>query len=119
MSNAEVDEERERAIATLTEAFARDELELDALERSLTRVQNAETRAEIQTVVGDLQPATEPLPTTALVRAPAEPDPARPVLRIRGAAILGAVEITTRLPGESAWQAWWRARSKRKQLGGG
>ena len=47
-------------------------------------------------------------------RAPASPDPARPVLRVHGLACLGNVEIQTRLPGESARDVWRRKRSERR-----
>jgi len=45
-------------------------------------------------------------------RAPAEPDPDRPLVRVRGVAVLGGVEISTRLPGESKRDA--RRRYKRQ-----
>ncbi len=45
-------------------------------------------------------------------RAPTEPDPDRPLLRVRGVAMLGGVEISTRLPGESKRDA--RRRHKRQ-----
>lgn len=43
-------------------------------------------------------------------RAPAHPDPDAPLLRIRGVAIMGGVDITLRLPGESEHQAHRRQR---------
>lgn len=46
-------------------------------------------------------------------RAPAEPDPARPLLRIRGSAVLGSVEVQTRLPDGD------RAQRDPKKLGSG
>jgi hypothetical protein len=49
-------------------------------------------------------------------RAPVVPDPDRPTLMITGLAVMGGVEITTRLPGESGWQAWKRERRERRQL---
>ena len=49
-------------------------------------------------------------------RAPAVPDPDRPTLMITGFAVMGGVEIKTRLPGESSWQAWKRERRERRQL---
>ena len=42
-------------------------------------------------------------------------DPGRPLLRIRGAAVFGNVEIETRLPGESAWDARKRRRRQRRE----
>lgn len=45
-----------------------------------------------------------------LDRAPAVPEPDAPLLRIVGNAIFGNVEVKTRLPGESDWQAWRRRR---------
>lgn len=49
-------------------------------------------------------------------RAPARPDPDAPMLVITGVAFMGGVDIKTRLPGETAWQAWKRERRERKQL---
>jgi hypothetical protein len=49
-------------------------------------------------------------------RAPAAPDPDRPLLRISGFAFMGGVDIETRLPGETWWQARKRARKERKEL---
>jgi hypothetical protein len=49
-------------------------------------------------------------------RAPAVPDPDRPTLMITGFAMLGGVDIRTRLPGESGWQAWKRERHERRKL---
>lgn len=42
-------------------------------------------------------------------RSRVQPDPHAPLLRIHGLAIMGGVEVKTRLPGESAWQARMRA----------
>jgi hypothetical protein len=46
-------------------------------------------------------------------------DPDRPLLRISGLVIMGGVEVSTRLPGESAGQARRRARRERKALARG
>ncbi|WP_428265846.1 DUF1707 SHOCT-like domain-containing protein [Haliangium sp.] len=54
-----------------------------------------------------------------LHRAPAVPDPNMPVLVVKGLALMGGVEIKTRLPGESGWQAWKRRRRERKALASG
>ena len=43
-------------------------------------------------------------------------DPDRPLLRIRGVAILGNVEVHTRLPGESARDAYRRSKRERRAL---
>ena len=43
-------------------------------------------------------------------------DPDRPVLRIRGLAIFGNVEVHTRLPGESARDAHRRGKRERREL---
>lgn len=57
-------------------------------------------------------------------RAPVEPDPERPLVRIRGIALMGGVEISTRLPGESKRDAKKRrkrqlkAAKKRRRLRG-
>jgi hypothetical protein len=47
-------------------------------------------------------------------RAPAEPDPSRPLLRVVGEVLFGSLEISTRLPGESARDARRRERRERK-----
>ncbi|TMQ17143.1 MAG: DUF1707 domain-containing protein [Deltaproteobacteria bacterium] len=49
-------------------------------------------------------------------RVPPEHDPARPVIRIVGTVRFGNLEITTRLPGETARDAYRRERRERKQL---
>lgn len=49
-------------------------------------------------------------------RAPATPDPDRPLLRISGLAVMGGFDVRTRLPGESGLQAWKRERKERKAL---
>jgi hypothetical protein len=49
-------------------------------------------------------------------RVPPDDDPARPVIRIIGSVAFGNLEITTRLPGESARDAHRRERRERKQL---
>lgn len=51
-----------------------------------------------------------------VARTPVLPEPESPLLRITGVAMLGGVEVKTRLPGENAWQAWWRQRRERKQI---
>lgn len=50
-----------------------------------------------------------------LHRAPVIQDPSVPQLVIKGVTVFGAVEITTRLPGENAWDAWKRSRRERQQ----
>jgi Cell wall-active antibiotics response 4TMS YvqF/Domain of unknown function (DUF1707) len=47
-------------------------------------------------------------------RAPAEHDPTRPFLRVTGSVVMGSVEVTTRLPGESKLDTWKRERRERK-----
>jgi hypothetical protein len=49
-------------------------------------------------------------------RVPPDADPARPQLRITGTVRFGNLEITTRLPGETARDAYRRERRERKQL---
>jgi len=49
-------------------------------------------------------------------RVPPERDPARPLIRIEGTVRFGNLEITTRLPGESARDAYKREKRERKQL---
>jgi hypothetical protein len=57
---------REQVIARLSEAFARDALELEEFERRLALAHRAEAVAELEPLVADLGAAT----TTALVPAP-------------------------------------------------
>jgi len=49
-------------------------------------------------------------------RVPPDADPARPLLRIVGVVRFGNLEITTRLPGESARDAYRREKREKKQL---
>ncbi len=49
-------------------------------------------------------------------RAPSSPDPGRALLRITGFAMMGGVEISTMLPGESDRQARTREKRERKAL---
>lgn len=49
-------------------------------------------------------------------RAPRDPDPERPLLRISGVAIMGGCSIETRLPGESRRQARKRERAEARAL---
>jgi hypothetical protein len=51
-------------------------------------------------------------------RAPAEPYPGRPVLRVRGFVMMGGVSVQTRLPGETERDARRREKKERKQLRG-
>ncbi len=51
-------------------------------------------------------------------RAPTTPDPDRRILRVTGTAVLGGVEIHTRLPGESARDAKRRRRREARALKG-
>ncbi len=54
-----------------------------------------------------------------LHRAPTTPEPERRVLRVTGVAIMGGVEIETRLPGESKRDARKRSRREARALKGG
>ncbi|HZJ66705.1 MAG TPA: LiaF domain-containing protein [Kofleriaceae bacterium] len=49
-------------------------------------------------------------------RVPPDADPARPLIRIVGTVRFGNLEVTTRLPGESARDAYRREKRERKQL---
>lgn len=49
-------------------------------------------------------------------RVPPDADPSRPLIRIVGTVRFGNLEITTRLPGETASDAYRRERRERKQL---
>jgi hypothetical protein len=49
-------------------------------------------------------------------RVPPDADPARPLIRIVGTVRFGNLEVTTRLPGETARVAYRREKRERKQL---
>ncbi|HEY1816211.1 MAG TPA: LiaF domain-containing protein [Kofleriaceae bacterium] len=49
-------------------------------------------------------------------RAPADPDPSRPLLRVTGSVVMGSVDLHTRLAGESGSDARRRERRERKEL---
>lgn len=49
-------------------------------------------------------------------RVPPDDDPSRPMIRIVGTVRFGNLEITTRLPGETAHDAYKREKRERKQL---
>ncbi len=49
-------------------------------------------------------------------RMPTSPEPDSPLLVISGVAFMGGVDVKTRLPGESAWQAHKRRRRERREL---
>ena len=49
-------------------------------------------------------------------RAPAEPDPGAPLLRVTGLAFMGGVHIEMRLPGESGRDARKRRRRERRAI---
>jgi hypothetical protein len=49
-------------------------------------------------------------------RVPPDADPARPQIRVVGTVRFGNLEITTRLPGETARDAQRREKRERKQL---
>src|SRR5262249_10858227 len=51
-----------------------------------------------------------------LHRAPTEPDLSKPLLRIRGVIMMGGVDVSTRLIGESGSEARKRYRRERKRL---
>lgn len=198
---------RETAIATLSEAFTKDLLEIEEFEARLSRVHNAEAIGEVLAITADLTPASAAqAPAVRVPLLPAEqareaqtvmsifgsterkgswsgarsmravaifgsveldfrearlpagvvelevvsifgsveitvppelqvemhgvaiagsfegvdrtsssPDPERPLLRIKGIAALGSVEIQTRLIGESGRQARSREKLRRKE----
>jgi len=49
-----------------------------------------------------------------LERVPSDPEPSRPILRVTGFALMGGVNVETRLPGESRRHARRRARRERR-----
>jgi hypothetical protein len=49
-------------------------------------------------------------------RAPAEPDPGAPLLRVTGLVLMGGVHIEMRLPGESSRDARKRRKRERRDL---
>ena len=203
---------REQVISRLSESYADDIFDVDELERRLDLAHSARTVAELDTLVGDLGPATDRATSTALVvagptaiddperadtkkvrvimssverrgrwsvprnmdlrvlwgnaeldfrdaslgpgvttihvrvfmgnfevvlppnlaidvdvssfagnvterhRVPPEVDPSRPQIRIVGTVRFGNLEITTRLPGETARDAYRREKRERRAL---
>ncbi len=79
---------RERVIAQLSDAFARDTLEIDEFERRLTLAHRADSIAQLDRLVNDV--AAPAQPAAALVPAPA-PAPVLAADRQTVAAILGGV----------------------------
>jgi hypothetical protein len=49
-------------------------------------------------------------------RAPAQPDPGAPLLRVTGLALMGGVHVEMRLPGETRQDAQRRRRRERRDL---
>jgi hypothetical protein len=86
MSLVALADERERVIARLSDAFARELLDLDEFERRLTVAHRADAVADLAPLVADLEaPAT----TTALVPAPATAAPSTVRERQTMLAIMG------------------------------
>jgi hypothetical protein len=88
---------RERAIARLSDAFARDELEMDEFERRLTLAHRAESVAELDGLLTDLEPASASAPASdsvALVPAPKPASPSRVQDRRRIVAVLAGTRRT-------------------------
>lgn len=90
-TRVEVRDARERAIATLTEAFSRDDLEMDELEGRLSKVHNADTLEAINALVADLKPAVAPVSTALAKPAPSplahsEERPAQAIMAFMGGA---------------------------------
>jgi hypothetical protein len=211
LQRVEVRQARERAIAALTEAFTRDDLEMDELESRLSKAHSASTLEELAVLVSDLKPATDAIAERAPERtiaasevresqtvvaimggaeqrgawtcarklravafmggtvldfrearlpagvveleifavmggvevivppdlavetsgsgvmggfdhyssSPVSASPDRPVLRISGLALMGGVEIESRLPGESGREARRREKEQRRALKSG
>jgi hypothetical protein len=69
-----VHDARERAIATLSDAFASDALDVDEFERRVTRAHTSETVEEIAALTSDLAPPTTALAPATVALAPAAPD---------------------------------------------
>ncbi|HEY6478206.1 MAG TPA: DUF1707 domain-containing protein [Polyangia bacterium] len=71
---ARVHDARERAIATLSDAFANDALDVEEFERRVTRAHTSESAEEITALTADLPAATTALVPTGVALAPAVPD---------------------------------------------
>lgn len=83
---------RDRVIAALTDAFARDLFDVDEYDRRIDLVHQARSLAELDDLVVDLEPLTAPATTTALVPQPSEAALASWPDRKRWTAILGGFE---------------------------
>jgi len=81
-----VHDARERVIAALSDAFARDVLDVDEFERRVTLAHTTDTLAQIEALVADLPAATTALApaTVALVAAEAQEAPAQTVYAVFG-----------------------------------
>ena len=60
-------ETRQKAVDALCDSFARDEIEIDELEKRLELVHEAETEAELSLIMADLPAPPVPAPVTAPV----------------------------------------------------
>ncbi|MBK6688150.1 MAG: DUF1707 domain-containing protein [Deltaproteobacteria bacterium] len=85
------------------------ELEVDAIFGSIEIVVPPELAVEVHGlgILGSFE---------SLDRAPNNADPGRPLLRVTGKAIMGSVEIKTRLVGETGLEAWARSREEHRAL---
>lgn len=61
---------RERTIATLSDAFARDDLDMDDFEQRLGLAHRTDSLVELERLTADLTPAAAPAATTALAQVP-------------------------------------------------
>lgn len=82
---------RERAIATLSDAFARDDLDMEEFERRLGIAHRTDSLVELERLTTDLAPVAPPVTTTALAPRPTTA-PARNRDHQRLVAILGGVD---------------------------
>src|SRR5579871_3716343 len=74
-SLARVHDARERAIATLSDAFANDALEVEEFERRVTLAHTSETVEAIAALTADLPASTTALAPASVALAPAAPEP--------------------------------------------
>jgi hypothetical protein len=125
-------DQRERAIARLSDAFAQDHLELEEFERRLGIAHRTDSIAELAILTQDLVAQdTEPAPAATKALVPGRQKEQQTLaaiiggtsrkghwtpprrLRVSGVAVWGGVHIETRLPGETEEDAHTRRRSQR------
>src|SRR5437868_467790 len=119
---------REQVISRLSESYADDLFDVDELDFRDASLGPGVTTIHVRVFMGNFEVVLPPNlaidvdvssfagNVTERHRVPPEVDPSRPQIRIVGTVRFGNLEITTRLPGETARDAIRREKRERKQL---